>query len=70
MNHVKNKCFLTLAYDTSVKRCPSTFSPKTVLSDATNCTHEKKTNPALADLGMVSLLKTLINGNGYKEDGC
>lgn len=33
--------FLTLAYDTSVKRCPM-FSAKTVPSIATNSTHGKK----------------------------
>lgn len=48
---MKNKRFMTLAYDTSVKRCPM-FSAKTVPSVATNSTHGKK------EMEMVSLLKT------------
>lgn len=62
---------MTLASDTCVKRCPSVFSPKTVLSELMPLTThmKKKTKATLADLEMASLLKTLINGNGYKEGG-
>lgn len=61
---------MTLASDTCVKRCPSVFSPKTVLSELMPLTHmKKKTKATLADLETASLLKTLINGNGYMEGG-
>lgn len=58
----------TLASDIHMKRYPSMFFPKSVLSDATDSIHEG--NNVLADLKIITLLRTLIKSNGYKEECC
>ena len=62
---------MTQAYDTSMNRWPSVFSPP----NSSKQRHEqptwtKRKKSTLVDLEVVSLLKTLINGNGPKEHGC